>query len=275
MKKIFLIIVSVLLLVTSCHQKEDLCIAEIYNVKLYRSEIEFPKGLSPNDSLAWLNLYIEDWAKHQILCHKAEEILTLQEKNFDKQIEEYKDKLLIEAYFQKISEDYQLDINEMELRQFMKKYGHDNTVEKSVVRVNYIKLPKNGKINKRVKELFFDDEKRLIERNVIETLCADSVEYFMDSDAWLYLDYIESEFPFEIDNEEELLNTHRYIDVCDDDYNYLVVFLQYRKHRPASEREEELQIAKTLLMQQKKLDYINSVVDSLYQEALDNNKIIL
>ena len=36
-----------------------------------------------------------------------------------------------------------------------------------------------------------------------------------------------------------------------------------------------MQQAKTLLMKKKKLEYINSVIDSLYQETANNNKIIL
>lgn len=275
MKKILLLIVSILLLTTSCHQKEDLCIAEVYHSKLYLSEIDFPQGLTPEDSVAWLNNFVEDWAKKQILSHYAEKDLSLKEKDFDAEISAYREKLLLEAYSEKIASDYFPEISDAELRAFMAQYGHENAEQRGVVRLNYVKLPKNGKINSKLKKIFFDEDLRIMEKATIEELCADSVEYFLDDDVWLYLDYIESEFPFEIENEEEVLNERHTIDLYDDNYNYLVVFLDYRKHRPAAEREEELQIAKTLLMQQKKSEYINSVIDSLYQEAADNNKIIL
>lgn len=225
--------------------------------------------------MAWLNNFVEDWAKKQILSHYAEKDLSLKEKDFDAEISAYREKLLLEAYSEKIASDYSPEISDAELRAFMAQYGLENAEQRGVVRLNYVKLPKNGKINSKLKKIFFDEDLRIMEKATIEELCADSVEYFLDDDVWLYLDYIESEFPFEIENEEEVLNERHTIDLYDDNYNYLVVFLDYRKHRPAAEREEELQIAKTLLMQQKKSEYINSVIDSLYQEAADNNKIIL
>lgn len=275
MKNILLLLVSILLLATTCQQKEDLCIAEVYNVRLYLSEVNFPDGVTPEDSVAWLNKYVEDWAKKQIMLHYADKSLSLNEKNFDREIEEYREKLMLETYFEKLSNNYNPKISDAELRSFLSQYGHGNAEQRGVVRVNYVKLPKNGTINKKVKSIFFDNDQRVLEKATIEELCADSVEYFLDDDAWLYLDYIVSEFPFEVENEDDIMQKYRNIDVYDDDYNYLVVFLDYRKHRPAAEREEELQIAKTLLMQQKKLEYINSVIDSLYQETANNNKIIL
>ncbi len=275
MKNILLLLVSILLLATSCQQKEDLCIAEVHNVKLYLSEVNFPEGITPEDSAAWLNEFVEDWAKKQIVLHYADKSLSLHEKNFDKELEEYRKKLMMEAYFEKLSNNYNPKISDGELRSFLSQYGHENAEQRGVVRVNYVKLPKNGTINKKVKSIFFDNDQRVLEKETIEKLCADSVEYFLDDDAWLYLDYIVSEFPFEVENEEDIMQKYRNIDVYDGDYNYLVVFLDYRKHRPAAERNEELQIAKTLLMQQKKSEYINSVIDSLYQETANNNKIIL
>lgn len=211
---------------------------------------------------------------NQILLYHAEKDLTISEKNFEKELENYKNQLLLEAYYQKLSSEKEFSIEEPEAKLFLKQYAQNQNEKRALVRINYVKLSKNSKIAKQIKEILFDETKRVDEKKLIEQLCADSVEYFIDDSIWLYLDYIESEFSFKIDDRDDLMRNNKYINIADDNYEYFVVFLDYKTHYLSTNVEEELEIAKTLLRQEKMTDYLSHIKDSLYQDAIDNKIII-
>ena len=268
MKRFFSLFVICSLLVSACNLPEDKAVAEVSNYKLYLSEVlaTIPENITSEDSVIRVQTYIENWVKEKIILSHAKQSLTYSEKQFDKELAAYHNQLLMEAYYKKITTDSRFNVTNDELQEFIKQYAGTQSISREVVKVNYVKLSKNSRIANQIKEILFDDEKRVQGREKLEILCADSIEYYIDSDTWLLLDYVESEFPFDIKDREQLLSKNKYIDVVDDNYRYLLVFLDFKVQQLSSEAYEISAIAKKMLLQQKKVEYINNLKDSLYQE---------
>ncbi|MBO4654944.1 MAG: hypothetical protein J5644_05310 [Bacteroidales bacterium] len=261
----------------SCRPK-DTVVAEAYHAKLYLSQLSdlIPDTYSPSDSAQLAQLLIEEWVQQQIILHEARQILPTKLQNFGKEITEYKNSLLINAYYDFITADSsQFKVSEEELEQFIQKYESRYTVNREIIKLNYVKTSRNSKLIGPLKELLFDDEQRLNEKNHIEELCADSIEYFLEDNTWLYLDDIQNEFPIEIKNKESILTQNKYIETEDDDYHYLIVFLDYKSKRTINETEEEIAAARMMLTQQKKQDYIHQKMEELYQKSLQSGQIAM
>ncbi|MCQ2285469.1 MAG: DUF1493 family protein [Bacteroidales bacterium] len=269
-KKCLLLSVLVLLIMTSCQQKNDSVVAEIHGHKLYRSEIEelIPDYLSEKDSIDYSKQIIEDWTIRQLLLSEAEKELTLSERNFSKEIEDLHNDLMVQAYCKKITADTSLfPVSEQEIHDFLKEYGKNYTVEKEIVRLNYVKLPKKSKLIPRIQAILSDEVSRQTEKQVIETLCGDSIEYFIEDDKWLYLEDIEFEFPLQIDEKEKLRNENRFIEVEDASYSYLIVLLDYRTRQTAAESGiQNHENARNLIRQQKRNDFIKQRIAELLQK---------
>lgn len=277
MKRIVCFLSLIVLVLTSCQQKKDRIVAEVYNKKLFESEVieNIPSGLLKEDSLTMFDLYVNDWLKNQVLLHEADNILSLNEKNFDKKIQKYKEHLLIEAYFTKMTEDsLKFLISDKELKHFIGEYKESEPVQKNVVRVNYVKLSKKSPIGNQIKEILFNDQKRVSEKKKLVQLCGDSIEYFLEDNQWMLLDYLENDFPFNIDDKEALLSDHKNIDISDNQYRYIVVFLDFKTQYTPSETVDEQNSIKSMLIQQKKVKYINKLKESLLQQAINNGEII-
>ena len=120
----------------------------------------------------------------------------------------------------------------------------------------------------------FNDQKRVSEKNKLIQLCGDSIEYFLEDNQWMLLDYLEQDFPFNIDDKEALLSDHKNVDVSDNQYRYLVVFLDFKTQYTPSETKDEENSIRNMLIQQKKVKYINKLKESLLQKAIDNGEII-
>ena len=258
MRPRFILLLCLLsLCLSSCKQK-DTVVAEAYHAKLYLSQLaaQIPDSFSPADSAQLAQILIEDWIKQQIILHEAKQALPLKSQNFEKEIDEYKNTLLVNTYFNFLTSDSgQFTVSDDELEQFIKKYESRYTVNREIIKINYVKTARDSKLIKELKELLFDDDRRTEEKQRIEELCADSIEYFLEDNTWLYLDDIQNEFPIEIKNKESILSQNKYIETEDSDYHYLIVFLDYKSRRTINETKEEIAAARMMLTQQKKQNF--------------------
>lgn len=277
MRPRFILLLCLLsLCLSSCKQK-DTVVAEAYHAKLYLSQLaaQIPDSFSPADSAQLAQILIEDWIKQQIILHEAKQALPLKSQNFEKEIDEYKNTLLVNTYFNFLTSDSgQFTVSDDELEQFIKKYESRYTVNREIIKINYVKTARDSKLIKELKELLFDD-RRTEEKQRIEELCADSIEYFLEDNTWLYLDDIQNEFPIEIKNKESILSQNKYIETEDSDYHYLIVFLDYKSRRTINETEEEIAAARMMLTQQKKQNFVNQKIEELMQKSMQSGQIAM
>ncbi len=278
MRPRFILLLCLLsLCLSSCKQK-DTVVAEAYHAKLYLSQLaaQIPDSFSPADSAQLAQILIEDWIKQQIILHEAKQALPLKSQNFEKEIDEYKNTLLVNTYFNFLTSDSgQFTVSDDELEQFIKKYESRYTVNREIIKINYVKTARDSKLIKELKELLFDDDRRMEEKQRIEELCADSIEYFLEDNTWLYLDDIQNEFPIEIKNKESILSQNKYIETEDSDYHYLIVFLDYKSRRTINETEEEIAAARMMLTQQKKQNFVNQKIEELMQKSMQSGQIAM
>ncbi len=278
MRPRFILLLCLLsLCLSSCKQK-DTVVAEAYHAKLYLSQLaaQIPDSFSPADSAQLAQILIEDWIKQQIILHEAKQALPLKSQNFEKEIDEYKNTLLVNTYFNFLTSDSgQFTVSDDELEQFIKKYESRYTVNREIIKINYVKTARDSKLIKELKELLFDDNRRTEEKQRIEELCADSIEYFLEDNTWLYLDDIQNEFPIEIKNKESILSQNKYIETEDSDYHYLIVFLDYKSRRTINETEEEIAAARMMLTQQKKQNFVNQKIEELMQKSMQSGQIAM
>ncbi|MBO7586889.1 MAG: hypothetical protein J6T13_06895 [Bacteroidales bacterium] len=275
MKKTLLLFcpLFIALLLTSCRGKRDKVLAEVYYHRLYESELRqnMPTGLSPADSIALANDFIDNWLKEKILLHEAERKLSLRDKNFDKKIEEYRNTLLINRYYDMLTANADtIQISDKELDDFMKGFDNRYTIEKEIVKVNYVKLSKGSPLLPVAKGILFDDNRRAEERDALITLLGDSIEYLMDDNTWFYLDDIQNEVSFDFSEDAA---KRKYVEREIGDYHYLMVILDYKNQRSVSETEEERAAARMMLLNQRKQQLIREHVDKLYNEALKSGEI--
>lgn len=277
MKTLFPFFFFSLLLFCGCKPSHDQVIAEVHNSKLYRSEIValLPAGLSSADSIKMANHLVEDWVKKQLILFEADKYLTVREKSFEKELKNYKKDLLIHAFFQKLTQDsLHFSYTDEELTNFIKQYEGEQTEDKVIIKLNYVKLSPKSKALKPLKEILFDEKKRVFEKERIEEICADTIEHFIDDYTWLYLDDISRYLPIDLEENEEIADDQRYIEKRSGNYLYLIVLLDKGTNPYDFGKSENYDAAKAMIIQQKKTEYINQYIDTLYKRAEANSLII-
>ena len=278
--KRFLPLLSVaLLLCASCRRNADPVVAQVYQYKLYNSEVQegMPVGLSQEDSLAMARDFIDSWVKEKLLLHEAERHLSPREKNFDREMTEYRNSLLVQRYLDKIwmKDTANNAVTEGEIMDFARSLDDRYTVEKEIVRVNYVKMPTRSDMLSQVREILFDETRRTEQKDVLVTMLGDTIEYLLDDDEWLYLDDLQNEVSFQIDVQKingrgSALRIEKEVG----ENTVLLVILDYRSQRSVNETREERAAAGMLLMNQRRTQVINQYVQELYDRAMKDGKIV-
>lgn len=122
---------------------EDQLLAEVFNKKLFLSELEgiMQPGMNKADSVQLVNTYVEKWVRDNLLLHEAEKNIPL-DLNIDELVRNYRASL-VRHNFEKLLVELQLDsvITQEELAGYYEKNKEQYKLENSVVRCYFIKVP--------------------------------------------------------------------------------------------------------------------------------------
>ena len=279
MKRLLPLLTVAILFCASCRRNVDPVVAQVYQYKLYTSEVQagMPSGLSQEDSLALARDFIDSWVKEKLVLHEAERHLSPSEKNFDREMTEYRNSLLAQRYLDKIwmKDTANNTVSEKEIMDFAHSLDDRYTVEKEIVRVNYVKMPTHSDMLPRIRDILFDESKRLEQKDALVTLLGDSIEYLLDDDEWLYLDDLQNEVAFQIDVQKFVgRSAALQIEKEVGEKSVLLVILDYRSQRSVNETKEERAAAGMLLMNQRRAQFVNQYVQELYDKAVKDGKIV-
>jgi hypothetical protein len=189
-------VILVLHIFFSCTKTKDQILAKVYNEQLRLSQVEgvVPKGTPATDSIIMLNTYVEQWVREKLFEHDAEIRLPDKEK-IEKQVEKYRTSLINFAYEEFLIKQ-QLDtiVGDDTLKSFYDQNKEQFLLETSIIKCNFIKIPKarikNVPIDDYWKSNSKEDKKQLID------FCRDNATLFMLEDTlWYNLEEIYFQLP--------------------------------------------------------------------------------
>lgn len=267
-------------LLTGCKQIDNPIVAKAFHHNLYLSEVveKIPYSESKEDSLLFMEQYVNEWVLHQTLLAYAKQDLSRKDQDFSSQIKQYKEQLLINAYMQKMTKDgSRFVVSSQELADFdaTPDAMSDETPEyRGMVKLNYIKLSTSSKLYYKIKKLLFEEKDRVKATTQLELLCADTIEYYLDNEHWFYTDFIEKELLFSFSSKENI-DLKENFDFIQDGNRYLVLILDRKQQLQPKKPADDKKALQLLLQQHKRVTYFSHYQDSLMQKALEEKKAIV
>ena len=156
MRKPGLLILALILLGTmGCRdylvKSDRRVVAECYGNKLYEEDLAgvVPSDANRMDSLSRVNAFVDSWIRRQLLIHQAEKNLTPEQLDFSKQLQDYRNSLIIYAYETQLIEQY-LDtiVGEEEIMAYYEEHKENFQLRSNMVKVAYVILPQDTKHEK-------------------------------------------------------------------------------------------------------------------------------
>lgn len=258
----------------SCRDEhEQMPVARVFDNYLYRENIlaVIPPDAAPKDSEQLAQAFINNWIRQNLIVKKAELNLPEEMKNVQKQLDDYRTSLIIYAYEKELVRQ-KLDtiVPETEIENYYKKNKNEFELKDYIVKVLYVKLEKNSPDLKKVSKWYKSKEKEDLKK--LEEYCRKfAVNFFVDTEVWLFFDDLLKEIPIESFNKEEFLKSNIPIEFQDESYLYFVNILEYRLKDDISPLSLVREKIVNILLNKRKIALIENMRKDIFEDALEKN----
>jgi len=258
------------LLASGCQRRnnDSPLLASVYGYELYKSDLDglVGEGVSPDDSIAIVNNYVEQWIRQTVLLAKAEKNI---KDNFDRQLREYKNSLLTYAYEQQIvSQLLDTNISEEQIAEYYEDHLGDFHLKNAIVKAVYViapaKSPAIGKVRNIISRRDFDESDLI---DLEETVSRYNLTGNFDIETWMPFYTLQGTVPITTYNENIYLKQNRTIVLTDNDITYLVRIIDYKVSDDTPPLELQADNIKAILLNHRKLDILNRLQNDLLDEA--------
>ncbi len=259
---------------TKTVEVNDVVVAEVGLKKLYQSDIKqiIPANTEKQDSILMATDYIRKWVRQELLIQKANENLTPEQKDLTKEIEEYRNSLIIYKYKNELM-NQQMDtvVTHQQVDEFYNANPDNFKLNNNIVKAVLIKVPIDVANIKLIKELVEDDSET--GKNALREYCiqyAKSFDFFNDS--WVNFEIVKRNIPGEIEDEKQFLSRNSKIEMKDLNYYYLVTIQEYKLQNELAPVEYVESNIKDLILNRRKIDFLKQVEENVYKEGVRQNK---
>ncbi len=249
-------------------------VARVFDRYLYEDELSdlIPVELGENDSLAFVQNYINVWAKDQLMIYKAEYNLTENKKNFEEQIKEYRNDLLKFAYRQEyIRQNLDTNIAESALERYYHEEESNFLLKENILQANYIIVNRDAPdLEKAVK--WFKSDKPRDRREIEDYALKYAYKFALADSSWVTFDRLAEMIPLETGNPAAFLQSNQLLEYRDSTNVYLVEIFNYRLKGDQAPLEYSRNVIKNILINKRKLELINNLEQNLLNDALEKKE---
>lgn len=262
-----------LLLLAGCDyfqkSSKEVVLAECYGKYLYESDLKgiVPEGASIMDSIQRVSNFIDSWVRRQVLLHQAEINLDKEALDLNKQMEEYRNSLVIYAYeSQLINQKLDTLVSEDEIAEYYEQNKGDFQLRNTMVRVAYVIIDEDSKQKANLKKLLSDPDTLMLQNIDIQATYY-AVKSYLDVDQWMRLDELTSIVPIQIFNTESFLKKNKFVSFDMNEYTYMVRFVDYLLEESTSPMEMVRDNIKSVILARRTQAMINKMQEALYEKA--------
>lgn len=272
------IIISVFLTVIliSCkgrETKQENVLVRFGDRYLTSEEIEsmIPDDILPQDSAALYNALMESWIRDVVLTDFAEE--KLQDiSTIERMVKDYRNSLIVQEYLTRMRELKTPNVDEKKIKDYYNAHQRELKLEIPLVKGIFLKISSDAAGKYEIESLMSSaDPKKIdkLEQNWLDR----AIEYNYFRDKWIDWETVAGMIPHRFGNPDEFLKENNFFET---EYGDCTYYLQITDYLPSGE-EQPYEYAKSwitgLLTQGELAEYERSLVNSLIEKALKENKL--
>ena len=271
------LLILLLIFAASCStffkKKSERVLARVYDDYLYESDLKglVAAGTLPKDSLIITKSFVDSWVRQRLIIQQAEKNLTSSQLDFTKQLDDYKNSLIIYAYENAlVRQNLDTLFTEEETQNYYDANQQNFLLKDNIVQIQYVKLPLKSPVSKQIKKLLNSDNPD--DKNRLAELCEKNAsDYFLDNENWLLFNDLLKQIPIKTYNQEEFLKNHRDLEYQDSMFVYLVRFKDFKIKESVSPLNFEKERIRDIILNKRKLDFINRMREDIFSNAQKKN----
>ncbi len=274
MRRDFYFILLILSFLSGCtyfsrSSQGDNVIASVGNKSLLRRDLAaaLPAGITKPDSIIQAKDYIQRWVREELMVAMAEENLSDEQKDVQRELDEYRSSLIIHRYLQQII-NQKLDtvLTGGDIRQFYDLHPEKFILDQNIVKAIYIEVPKKeAKSDQLKKWMNATDDKSRTELEKYSFQYATKFDYF--NEQWIDFSQIRSRMPASFNSPEAALKKNSFIESSDDNKYYLAAIKDYRLIGDKAPFEFVKDRISGLILNNRKMEFIEELQKNIYQKG--------
>lgn len=253
----------------------DEAVASVFDTDLMRSEVVafIPPKTGKDDSVLMAQSYIRNWVTKQLLLHKATENLSEEEKNIQKQVEDYRTSLLIHRYKQKlITQKLSEEIEREKIEQYYRENEVNFILPTPVVKAVFFILPKSAPNLDQIRKWYKSDQAD--DREKIEDYCiTHAKKYDNFNNKWVELKFILNLIPEDVNRLENEIRYNKNIEKEDEENYYFLKISELCKEQTVAPLDYVYEEITLILKNKKKLQFESELEKQINEEAVRKKNV--
>jgi hypothetical protein len=249
-------------------------IARVYDQYLYENDIEglITPNMSSEDSAAFIGNFISLWAKEQLLINKAEYNLSANDKDFQRQIEDYRNDLLTFKYKKAfVAERIDTLISLENIKAYYKEHSDNFLLKENIVRADYIVINSEAPQLKNAKK-WFKSTKEEEQASLKSYAQKYAREFSLGDTSWISFDVLAQKVPVETYNQVGFLSRNKVVEFKQNNLLYLLRIKGYKIADSSSPLPYVQNIIKSIILNQRKQALLEELEKKLLEDALSNDE---
>jgi hypothetical protein len=256
-------------------EKDRKVVARAGTAYLYADQLLniVPEGVSGADSVAFLRKYIDNWSRETLVIQKAESNLTEEQKNVERQLQDYRNSLITYAYEKELVKQ-KLDtvVTDAEIEEYYNNNQKDFELRDNIIKVIYVKVSKTAPGIEKLKRWYKSDNMK--DREQLTSYCHQFAgNFYLDDNSWLLFDDLLKEIPIQTYNKELFLQNNRFVEVSDSLNSYFLNIKGFKIRNSASPLSFEKENIRNIILNTRKLQLITRMKEDVYNDAANNKQI--
>ena len=272
-------VLALWLTLTGCHNKQpeaSWVVAKLNERAITQSELTeaMPKHLSKADSLIWVESYVKQQLKEELVYEVALRNLDdINRNEIENLVDAYRRSLVRYKYQEQlIKERLTASISDEEKRRFYEENKEKLLLDHCLIKGLFLKIPVDAPNIDEVKKWYRSTSEASIEKiEKYSVQNASIYEYFYDK--WISFDEIMNNIPMRVTKEEDFLHSHPYVEMADSSFCYLLNIKEYILKGDTAPFEYANNQITELLENQRKVKFLKDFEDDLYNDAVRRGNI--
>jgi len=278
MKRDFYLIILIFSFLSGCSyfsksSQGDGVVAKVGDKLLLQRELAaaLPGGTTKADSVNQAKDYIQRWVKQELMLLMAEENLSDDQKDVQRELDEYRTSLIIHRYQQQlISQKLDTVLTASDIRQFYDLHPERFILEQHIVKAIYIEVPKNvAKVDQLKRWMNSLDDNSRTELEKYSFQYATKFDYF--DEQWIDFSQIRSRMPVSLTSSDDALKRKGFIETYEGNKYYLAAIKDYRLKGDKAPFEFVKDGISNLILNNRKMELVDELQKNIYQKGKKEN----
>jgi hypothetical protein len=249
-------------------------LARVHDKYLYISDIQgiVPDNSTPRDSIALIRSYVNDWVRTSVMIYQAQQNLPAGQLDFTKQLEDYRNSLIIYRYETKLI-DQTLDtiVTDNDIESYYNTHSSDFELKENITKAVYVIIEDDLEIEEKYDQIFSLPDSLLFDSLAYYTT-TNTVSSYLDTTKWLSFYNVQQIIPIETYNRELFLKNNRFVKIVTDRYLYFVKFIDFKIKDDISPLDFKRNDIYNIIISRRKVRLAKKVRNDIYERALKNDE---